>query len=144
MITLSNGIREYEMPEQLCGQLIVYYGKSEKDWFEEVCPSVLWALLDIKLPSNNLYFLDEESLHYFLSENVGDDKLHPRAKLLRRERSGFIKRRVKIETDGCLVKELGKRKWGRMRGPLLDLTILSNSIVRITDKRLKALEGGKG
>lgn len=143
MLKWRNGVY-YDWPGQSIGQMIVYPGRSLENVFEKNCPKTLWALLDMKDPKKNIYFLDEESLHYFVSQNVGEDHHHGLAKMLRRGRHELIKRKVFVNVGEVKIKDLQNFQWNSNQSVLLDLTILSNSVVSITPARLKVLDNWEG
>lgn len=119
----------------LNGPIILYDGRDSGNRKEDLVPDELWALLDTTCEENNLFFLSEEDLHYFISQNVGEDLVHSEAKARRRNRNNFVKRRILFTNyNKTKIKDLKRIKIGS-RG-LYEMSQL-NTIVRVPYRRLK-------
>lgn len=145
MAYLYQGDLHYDgLPELSFGKLIVYAGKQCCKSIEEiVIPNYLYLLYDAKNRENDLYFLDESSLNYFVSENVGHDLSHTKAKLLRRGRDSYVKNRIRIDNVNQLkVKDFVKLEVDKKNVVQIWRTEMAKN-VKIPTKRLKEQEVGK-
>lgn len=93
----------HQLPKIQIGKLIVYMGKFCGKLEDLELPNKLHLLYDADNRENDLYFLDEPSLVYYLSENVGEALNHQEAKNIRKKQRSFIKSVVRID-NSCKMK----------------------------------------
>lgn len=145
MINFRND-KYLEMPQVKSGQLIIFIGREEDVdvtfLMERPLPHYLWSLHDVKNSERSLYFVDEASLHYFISENIGIDIHHTQARVLRRNGSSFIKRRIQLSNpDNLCVKDFSKISL--TNNFTVNEVRLISKVVKLPSNRLKEQDSRK-